>query len=141
MRSRVSRSQLTSYRIAATAGRAKDTSRVLVTVTRTPAGETHSTCRLRVPARRSRVRSCRRSSPVRTSNGSSSTYSCRTLPFGASTTVSVRFGKPYPSSGYARSRTSKNELRYVPGMPCGSASSRLPRSPMCPLLSANTDSA
>jgi hypothetical protein len=50
-----------------------DTIRWLRTRTARPAGETHSTSRLSIPARRSSTRSWRRSWPYRRSNGSSST--------------------------------------------------------------------
>src|SRR3954453_17832996 len=49
-------------------------------------------------------------------------------------------GYPYPASAYGSGRSSNTELRYVPGSACGSPSSRLPRSPMCPLDKANSDS-
>jgi hypothetical protein len=66
---------------------------VLTIRTAAPAGDTHSTSRRRVPARRSSTRSWATSSPVRTSNGSSSTDSPMSLPFCASMTVSECSGK------------------------------------------------
>ena len=73
-------STFTSYSIAAMARCVSDTIRVERTATTRPAGEAHSTSRVSVPARRSNTRSCRRSSPYRRSNGSSSTSSRISLP-------------------------------------------------------------
>ena len=76
---------------------------------------------------------------VRTSNGSSSTSSRTSLPL-------VTLISDWPSSGsrsrsaYGIGRVSKKPLRYVPGTACGSPSSRLPRSPMCPFDRAKIDS-
>ncbi len=66
--------------MAATARCVNDTSRTDVTRMTWPAGDSHSTVRRSVPARKSRTRSWWRSVPYRTSNGSSSTSSRSTLP-------------------------------------------------------------
>ncbi len=51
-----------------------------VTLTRSPAGELHSTSRVSVPARRSSRRTCECTVPYLTSNGSSLTCSRISLP-------------------------------------------------------------
>jgi len=88
----------TSYRIAATARWVNDTSRAADTRTHPPAGETHSARRLSSPDRKSSIRSCERSVPYRTSNGSSSTNSLISLPLVTLTTVCPDCGTPYEAS-------------------------------------------
>src|SRR3954467_13664181 len=61
------------------------------------------------------------------------------LPLGTFMTAWPDPGYPYPAPAQGKGRNSNTELRYVPGRPCGSPSSRLPRNPMCPLDNANSD--
>ena len=83
-----------------------ETSRVELTCTVTPAGLVHSQSRRSTPARRSRIRSCRRSRPYRTSNGSSLTSSRISLPLATLITVCPDGGYPYPASAYGSGRSS-----------------------------------
>ena len=65
-----------------------------MTLTVCPAGEVHTTSRVRVPARMSSLRVCERTMPYLMSNGSSLTSSRMILPFVTLITVCPMSGKP-----------------------------------------------
>ena len=132
----------TSYRIASTARWLKrdqpgaaDPHRLAGRVT------VHSTSRRRVPARKSRVRSWREHRPVPHVEGLVVDQQPDQLAVGRVDHALAGLGKPVARLGdRSAGATRRTSSGSVPARSLGSPSSRLPRTPMWPLDSANSDS-